>query len=719
VIRSELEFRWSRQAPVTLEDCLNRFPELGAAAALPVSLVYEEYRIRHRYGDCPALESYKQRFPDQYEALRGLVQSKPVVSCAPTKQTWTQGPESRNQTTQAPPPPQVLSTYDTLKLPQTNSPVTQGGRPSLVRVGGGYEMLHRIGQGQFGEVFKARAPGGGLVALKRIFRPLDDNATQRELRSLDLVCRLNHPFLLQTQLYWVDDGRLMIVMELADNSLADWLKECQKDGQTAIAVEPLLRYFTQAAEGLDFLHSQVPPVLHRDIKPANLLRVKGFAKVADFGLARETAAQGPGLAQVTTCGTPAFMPPEMWNGQVHINSDQYSLAVTYVEMRLGRNCVAGNNAFEVATKHMEGQFDLAGIPPSEEAVLRRALSREPDDRFPTCLAFTQALQEATASPKTVTPTPDRGIKVKVTVTSLAFALVAVLVALGVVLWWRNTQTPPNPQQPPLQVTTVDWQPEGWDPVNSQDIIPVGKRRYYKQLRHDFGGQTVIMVLIPQETVSDPPTFYIMQNKVWNDLYAAFLRYPASQNLFRKYSSYPGCENLVKGNWLKGAMAPALPAAAELGVTAERGRVPVFRATATEGLCLAEWMGGRLPNSEQFFKAADLDDLLPKTLNGDRNALAVNLGEGPWTVDRGDLDETKLGCRQLVSNGQEFTRNLHDSVANEELPLRGMTVRRQVRVVGVSYLAKEPATRASLYLPSSQDCTEPNAEIGFRVVLEQK
>src|SRR5207248_10914085 len=115
----------------------------------------------------------------------------------------------------------------------------------------------------------------------RGFRPLDDTATQRELRALDLVCRLNHPFLLQTQLYWVDEGHLVIVMELADGSLGDWLKECQATGLTGIPVDPLLRYFLQAAEALDFLHGQQPPVIHRDIKPANLLRVKGFAKVAD------------------------------------------------------------------------------------------------------------------------------------------------------------------------------------------------------------------------------------------------------------------------------------------------------------------------------------------------------------------------------------------------------------------------------------------------------
>jgi formylglycine-generating enzyme required for sulfatase activity len=256
-------------------------------------------------------------------------------------------------------------------------------------------------------------------------------------------------------------------------------------------------------------------------------------------------------------------------------------------------------------------------------------------------------------------------------------------------------------------------------VNSQNIVPDRRgRRYYGQLQRDLGGQTVVMILIPQKAVSDPPTFYIMQNKVWNDLYAAFLKDPESQVLLRKYSSYPGCETLVRGAWVRGAMAPALPAE-QLGVAEGQGRVPVFCVTATEGVCLAEWIGGRLPNQEQYYNAADLDDLLPGVFKGDPNGLALNLGKGPWEVDRGDRDVNRFGCRQMVSNGREYTRTLQDSLANEELPLRGMTVKRRVRVVGVSYLAQEPPTRDKLFEPDSIDCTDFSHDIGVRVVLEQQ
>src|SRR5262249_11451043 len=119
----------------------------------------------------------------------------------------------------APEPPAAASAdrHPTGEVPAARRPPSSTGSQSktLVPVGGGYELLQRIGHGQFVEVFRAGAPGGGLVALKRVFRPLDDAATRRERKALDLICRLNHPFLLQTHLYWVDEGRLVIVMELA------------------------------------------------------------------------------------------------------------------------------------------------------------------------------------------------------------------------------------------------------------------------------------------------------------------------------------------------------------------------------------------------------------------------------------------------------------------------------------------------------------------------
>src|SRR5438067_471628 len=98
----------------------------------------------------------------------------------------------------------------------------------------GYRLLERIGGGGFGEVWRAEAPGGFQVAVKVLLRAADHEEARRELHALELIKRLSHPFLVQTHAYWIQQDRVYIVMDLADGSLRDHLKECRKQGLTSI-----------------------------------------------------------------------------------------------------------------------------------------------------------------------------------------------------------------------------------------------------------------------------------------------------------------------------------------------------------------------------------------------------------------------------------------------------------------------------------------------------
>src|SRR5262249_35458149 len=150
---------------------------------------------------------------------------------------------------------------------------------------------------------------------------------------------------------------------------------------------------------------------HRDIKPQNLLHLKGHAKVADFGIARPQ--QNAVDHTLNIGGTPAYMPPEMWRGDISVHSDQYSLALTWYEMRAGRRVFHATNPLDLAQQHLTEKPDLSGVPEAEQKVLLRALAKKPDERFPTCVAFAQALREARAPSKPGIPAKRWGIKVAI------------------------------------------------------------------------------------------------------------------------------------------------------------------------------------------------------------------------------------------------------------------------------------------------------------------
>jgi hypothetical protein len=141
---------------------------------------------------------------------------------------------------------------------------THVGTGEVLPVGGGYRLLKRLGQGAFGEVWRAEAPGGVAVAVKLISRTVKPEEARRELEALEIIKGLRQHYLLSLQAYFSLPDRLIIVLELADTSLRARLRECERIGQ-GLPPADLLRYTLEAAEALDYLHEQ--KVQHRDIKP--------------------------------------------------------------------------------------------------------------------------------------------------------------------------------------------------------------------------------------------------------------------------------------------------------------------------------------------------------------------------------------------------------------------------------------------------------------------
>ncbi len=283
----------------------------------------------------------------------------------------------------------------------------------------GYCLLEPLGKGGFGEVWKCEAPGGLLKAIKFVAGKglhLGDAASgaDQELRALQHVKSIRHPFLLSMDRIEVVDGDLLIVMELADNSLHDLLGEYRQKGQPGIPRDELLGYLREAAEVLDLMNQQ-HHLQHLDIKPRNLFLVNRHVKVADFGLVNrvpELRGSTPAELQFNPV-TPAYAAPENFLGQISQACDQYSLAVAYHEMLIGKRPFSGKNFRQLALQHVQVVPDMGALPEGDRPVVARALAKKPEDRFPSCGAFIQALTHGPTAgaglpgPSQIFSVPDR------------------------------------------------------------------------------------------------------------------------------------------------------------------------------------------------------------------------------------------------------------------------------------------------------------------------
>jgi hypothetical protein len=258
----------------------------------------------------------------------------------------------------------------------------------------GYRLGRLLGEGGFGQVWEALAPGDFPVALK--FIRLDGAKGQPELRALRLLRTIRHPHLLDVQWAVQVADRLLIAMPLCEGSLLDRYQECRKNKEPGIPRDELLRYMAEAAGALDFLNEprHVTPegghvgIQHRDVKPHNLLLVGGSVRVADFGLAKVLADS---IDHHSGAMTPAYAPPEFFKDQFAATSDQYSLAVTYCQLRTGQLPFTGDSVHSLVYSILHNQPDLSSLPADERPIVARALARQPGQRWPSCQAFVERL----------------------------------------------------------------------------------------------------------------------------------------------------------------------------------------------------------------------------------------------------------------------------------------------------------------------------------------
>ncbi len=258
----------------------------------------------------------------------------------------------------------------------------------------GYRLIEKIGIGGYGEVWKVTAPGGLNKAMKVLYGDLTGPRAEQELKALERIKSVRHPFLLSLERFEVVDGQLLIVTELADRSLQERFTECKEAGLAGIPRDELLTYVGDAAEALDYMN-ETHGLQHLDIKPQNLLLTGGRVKVADFGLVKDLLGTS---ASITGGVTPVYAPPEAFDGRASRASDQYSLAIVYQEMLTSQRPFPGTTAFQLAAQHTSAPPLLDPLPLQDRRIIGKALSKLPEQRFKSCRDLVEGLRKAAAPP---------------------------------------------------------------------------------------------------------------------------------------------------------------------------------------------------------------------------------------------------------------------------------------------------------------------------------
>ncbi len=265
---------------------------------------------------------------------------------------------------------------------------------------GRYQIVSELGRGAMGVVYKAKDTAiGRVVAIKSIrLSDLTDDSERQRLR--DRLFReaqsagiLSHPNIVTIYDFSEENGLAYIFMECVNGPTFDKLLEAAETPPK----ETLLSLLRQTAGALDYAHRK--GIVHRDIKPANIMvHDGGMAKVTDFGVARIVSHQMTHAG--TMMGTPNYMSPEQVEGQnVDGRADQFSLAVVAWEIFAGERPFASDYLPTLLYKIVRENpppLDRVNLTagPQVEAVLRKALSKDPAQRYEECTQFVDALIRA-------------------------------------------------------------------------------------------------------------------------------------------------------------------------------------------------------------------------------------------------------------------------------------------------------------------------------------
>ena len=258
-----------------------------------------------------------------------------------------------------------------------------------------YQITECIGVGGMAEVYRATDNVLGRIVAVKVMLPqyaADENFARRFKQEAASAANLSSPYIVNVYDWGQDDGTYYIVMEFVRGSdLKTAIKE-----RGAINQRKVAEIGSQVCQALSVAHKQ--DIIHRDVKPQNIMvQPDGNVKVMDFGIARAKNSTMDKTASVL--GTAHYISPEQAQGKdLTPASDLYSLGVVMYEAATGKLPFDGPDAVSVAMK----QVQETPVPPSEikpdidpglEAIIMKAMSKNPSERFSTAMEMRYALND--------------------------------------------------------------------------------------------------------------------------------------------------------------------------------------------------------------------------------------------------------------------------------------------------------------------------------------
>ena len=259
---------------------------------------------------------------------------------------------------------------------------------------GDYEVLRPLGAGGMGKVYQVRHVISNRIEAMKVLLPglmNEPELVDRFLREIRISASLEHPNIAQLRTAQRVGDQLIMIMEYVEGSTLDALMHAGR-----IPMPQAADYLRQALGALGYAHAR--GVVHRDIKPGNIfVTPTGVVKLMDFGIAKAAADQKLTKTGLMV-GSVFYMSPEQIEGRdLDSRSDLYSLGVTLYEIATGQRPFNGDSEYKIMAAHLREMpvpprdLDLS-LSPELNAIILKALAKDPNRRFQTAEEFSGALE---------------------------------------------------------------------------------------------------------------------------------------------------------------------------------------------------------------------------------------------------------------------------------------------------------------------------------------